>query len=108
MSRALLLDRDELADSDAMQQRLSELSQMNRQLIEQNTVLRSQYQDAMELASQVEDLSQKNTKLTKTVSTLTSERDEMARRLEISAQVNEDLKRQCQTCAASSFAAGKT
>jgi chromosome segregation ATPase len=108
MSRALLADPDELADYAAMQQRLSEVNQMNRQLIEQNAVLRSQYQDAMGVASQVEDLSQNNAKLIATVSVLTRERDEMARRLEITAQLNDDLKQKCQTSTATSYGAVKT
>ncbi|OHT00453.1 hypothetical protein TRFO_32859 [Tritrichomonas foetus] len=61
-----------------------------------NLSLRTQYEEAMNLTKQMDEIHQENTVLTRKVHKLTAEKDEINRRLQISLQMNEDLKKKCE------------
>jgi chromosome segregation ATPase len=54
--------------------------------------LKSQYEQTLSLAQQMESVHNENTRLTKLVHSLTADRDELSNRLEISLRINEALK----------------
>jgi hypothetical protein len=69
----------------AMHEQPSDFNQLTKQLIKEDLLLQTPF-DAMAVVAQVENLSRKNVQCFTTAHALTSERDEVALRLAISAQ----------------------
>jgi hypothetical protein len=59
-----LLGQNELSDCAEMQRQLADLNHMNQRLIEDNLTLRLQYEQALGLAQQMENVHNENTRLT--------------------------------------------
>ena len=76
--------------------KINELQQQISRLREDNNILKSQYEEAMNLTKQMDEIHQENTNLTRQIHKLTAEKDEINRRLHISLQMNEDYKIKCE------------
>lgn len=68
-----------------------ELKEQNEELLKENTVLRSQFEDALKITQQVEELNNKNRELTLALRAVRAEKDDLAHRLELSLQSNQEM-----------------
>lgn len=80
------------SDARQLQQLNNQLRQMNDKLINEVTTLRAHFDQATGITSQLEKLHQQNTKLANNMRKVTSERDDLAHRLEINIQMLDELK----------------
>lgn len=97
-------ESSELDSSKTQLPRETELKDQNDELMKENTVLRSQFEDAIKITKQLEELHSQNNELLATVRKLRAEKDDLAHRLEISLQSNQEMsaklndeKRSCST-----------
>ena len=74
--------------SDMKKQQLKEL---NNELVKENALLRSQFEEAVEITTQLQDLHTKNQELVTQNRALQAERDDLDHRLEISLATNKEL-----------------
>ena len=72
--------------------RANQLKECNDELLKENTVLKSQFEDAIKITKQLEDLHAQNRDLLATVRTLRSEKDDLEHRLEISLQSCKEMQ----------------
>ena len=103
-SESSRVEYSELDSSKARIPRESELKDANDELMKENTVLRSQFEDAIKITQQLEELHTQNRELMGTIRTLRAEKDDLTHRLEISLQSNREMesklndeKRSCST-----------
>ncbi|OHT01906.1 hypothetical protein TRFO_31201 [Tritrichomonas foetus] len=68
-----------------------QLKELNNELIKENSLLRSQFEEAVEITSQFQDLHQKNQQLLAQIGTLQAEKEDLDHRLEISLATNKEL-----------------
>jgi chromosome segregation ATPase len=90
------LSRRRSDDSDTEAQLIAEQETQTLQLLtenlqKENTLLRAQFQQAVGIANEMEELHQKNQKLSSAVRSLEAEKSDLARRLEIALRANEEL-----------------
>lgn len=79
-----------------LKMQLEEATTTNQRLINEKDALQKHYDDIMIYFQQMDDVHKKNIELSKTVSTLIAEKDDINRRLEISLQMNEEYKQKMQ------------
>ena len=91
-SESSRVDYSELDSSKAHIPRASELKDANDELMKENTVLRSQFEDAIKITKQLEELHTQNRELMGTIRTLRAEKEDLAHRLEISLQSNREMQ----------------
>ena len=72
--------------------RATQLRDVNEELLKENTVLRSQFEDAIKITDQLEELHTQNRDLLATVRTLRTEKDDLEHRLEISLQSCKEMQ----------------
>ncbi|OHS93400.1 hypothetical protein TRFO_11811 [Tritrichomonas foetus] len=103
-SESSRIEYSELDSSRARLPRDSELKDANDELLKENTVLRSQFEDAIKITRQLEELHSQNNELHSTIRTLRAENEDLTHRLEISLQSNKEMsaklndeKRSCTT-----------
>ncbi|OHT00891.1 hypothetical protein TRFO_32317 [Tritrichomonas foetus] len=72
--------------------RSTQLKDDNDQLLKENTVLRSQFEDAIKITKQLEELHAQNSDLLATIRTLRSEKDDLQHRLDISLQSCKEMQ----------------
>lgn len=75
-----------------LQKQLLDARQEISRIKEDNNTLKAQYNEAMNLTKQLDNIHQENTTLQRNISKLTAEKDEISRRLQINLEMNEDLK----------------
>ncbi|OHT00588.1 hypothetical protein TRFO_07931 [Tritrichomonas foetus] len=83
---------DDNADIRRLQESNSLLRQKNEKLSLELASLRTQFNEATSISSQLEQIHQKNTKLASDLRNVTIERDELSHRLEINIQVIDELR----------------
>ncbi|OHT13922.1 hypothetical protein TRFO_15817 [Tritrichomonas foetus] len=103
-SESSRIEYSELDSSKARLPRDSELKDANDELMKENTVLRSQFEDAIKITRQLEELHSQNNELHNTIRALRGENEDLTHRLEISLQSNKEMsaklndeKRSCTT-----------
>ena len=97
-------ESSELDSSRKVQPNNAQLKEQNEELMKENTVLRSQFEDAIKVTKQLELVHSQNNDLLQQVRSLRKERDDLEHRLEISldtikemnSKLNEE-KRSCST-----------
>ncbi|OHT09438.1 hypothetical protein TRFO_04491 [Tritrichomonas foetus] len=70
-----------------------QLKELNNELMKENALLRSQFEEAVEITAQLQELHQKNQKLVAQVSSIQAEKEDLDHRLEISLATNRELTR---------------
>ena len=68
-----------------------QLKEMNNELIKENSLLRSQFEEAVEITAQFQDLHQKNQQLIAEIGQLQAEKEDLDHRLDISLATNKEL-----------------
>lgn len=68
------------------------IQQINEELQKENEILKSQFEDAVALSSQMEELHSKNSQLSFQLREALSAKDDLSHRLEIAIEANKDLK----------------
>ncbi|KAK8895785.1 hypothetical protein M9Y10_013670 [Tritrichomonas musculus] len=68
-----------------------QLKELNNELIKENSLLRSQFEEAVEITAQFQDLHQKNQQLLLQIGQLQAEKEDLDHRLEISLATNREL-----------------
>ena len=80
------------SDVRRLQELNSQLRQKNEKLSLEISSLRSQFNEATDIVSQLEQIHQKNSKLATDLRNVTIERDELSHRLDINIQVIDELR----------------
>lgn len=74
--------------------RKEQLKEINNELIKENSLLRSQFEEAVEITAQLQSLQEKNQALLLQVGQLKAENEDLDHRLEISIATNKELNKQ--------------
>ncbi|OHT12331.1 hypothetical protein TRFO_17923 [Tritrichomonas foetus] len=81
------MNNDDITNMHQLQQEIDRLR-------EENNTLRTQFNEVSSMSDQLETIHQQNIQLTKQIRIANSERDDLQRRLDISLQRNEEIKKQ--------------
>ncbi|KAK8889401.1 hypothetical protein M9Y10_034147 [Tritrichomonas musculus] len=68
-----------------------QLKEINSELVKENALLRTQFEEAVEITAQLQDLHVKNQELVEQVRNFQTEKDDLEHRLEISLATNKEL-----------------
>ncbi|OHS95111.1 hypothetical protein TRFO_38657 [Tritrichomonas foetus] len=83
-----------IASEERLLQQNVELAKKNQHLVDQNQVLKRQFDNLRTTTSEFDEITEKNSLLEKQISKLKGQNDDLTQRIEILVQTNEDLTHQ--------------
>lgn len=84
---------DEMIDTKQLQDDYSQLRQTNEKLILELNSLRTQFNEATSISTQLEQIHSKNTELSSNLRKVTAEKEELSQRLELNIQMIDELRK---------------
>lgn len=83
--------QESFTTSPSLEMNKQQLKELNSELAKENALLRSQFEEAVEVTAQLQDLHTKNQELVTQIRNLQAEKDDLDHRLEISLATNKEL-----------------
>lgn len=83
--------QESFTTSPSSEMNKQQLKELNSELVKENALLRSQFEEAVEVTAQLQDLHTKNQELVTQIRNLQAEKDDLDHRLEISLATNREL-----------------
>ena len=87
------VSRGDSSGSVSNEIRKQQLKELNNELIKENALLRSQFEEAVEITAQLQDLHEKNQELVQQVRATQAEKEDLEHRIDICLATNKELTR---------------